>query len=125
MRFSCSSQFVTIAPPEQDDLAILKLHLIRNSNSYNVLDNIKVAQATDPMTLGIKGLAESLCMCMIQRYNTKCSIYASTKFVTILLVIKFYFIIFSHMSKIYLMYLLVILIFLHYADHNLKNLIVS
>ena len=35
MRFGTSSHFVTIAPPEQDDLALLKLHLIRDNNNFN------------------------------------------------------------------------------------------
>ena len=35
MRFGTLSHFVTIAPPEQDDLALLKLHLIRDNNNFN------------------------------------------------------------------------------------------
>ena len=42
MRFGSSSHFVTIAPPEQDDLAILKLHLIRNNNNFNNKNNTSI-----------------------------------------------------------------------------------
>ena len=34
-KHGCQSSFITLSPPEQDNMCLLKLYLIRNTKDYN------------------------------------------------------------------------------------------
>ena len=42
IKYQSPSHFVTIAPPEHDDLFLLKLHVLRTENNYNGKNRMKI-----------------------------------------------------------------------------------